>query len=173
MFALATSGDLVAADALTGNELWRRSLYSYWKRTVAPPGMVNFDSPTRETCVVRESRTNTPLQALNLMNDVTYLEAARKMGERLMKEGGAQPAERIAYAFRLVLARRPKREEAELFETAFRSFAGYYATRPAAAEAYLKQGESPRDPNLDPAELAAAASVASLILNLDETVTKD
>src|SRR5437763_5044687 len=86
-----------------GPGLYRRSLYSYWKRTVAPPAMVIFDSPNRETCVVAETRTNTPLQALNLMNDVIYLEASRKLAERMMKEGGAAPRQRLAYALRLIL----------------------------------------------------------------------
>ncbi len=157
----------------TGEGLWRRSLYTYWRRTVAPPGMVNFDSPTRETCVVRESRTNTPLQALSLMNDVLYLEAARKMGERVMREGGATESERLAYAFRLVLAREPKREEAELFGSALRRFQQFYGEHPADAEKYLRQGAAPRAEGLPAAELAAYAALSSLVLNLDEAITKE
>ena len=82
-------------------DLYRRSLYTFWKRTIAPPMMINFDAAGRESCVVRETRTNTPLQALNLMNDVTFLEAARFIGQRMMKEGGADAAARLRYGFRL------------------------------------------------------------------------
>src|SRR5205823_3165144 len=89
----------------TGEGLYRRSLYTYWKRTIAPPFMVNFDSPSRETCTVRETRTNTPLQALNLMNDETFLEASRKLAERALHEGGASPEQRIEYLYHVVLAR--------------------------------------------------------------------
>src|SRR6185369_12789435 len=91
----------------TGDGLYRRSLYTYWKRTVAPPFMVNFDSPNREQCTVFENRTNSPLQALELMNDITFLEAARKLAERVLSDGGATLESRIAYAYRLVLGRQP------------------------------------------------------------------
>ncbi|MBL0158401.1 MAG: DUF1553 domain-containing protein [Bryobacterales bacterium] len=160
-------------EADKGEGLWRRSLYTYWRRTVAPPGMVNFDSPTRETCVVRESRTNTPLQALSLMNDVLYLEAARKMGERVMREGGATDSGRLAYAFGLVLARAPKREEAQMFETALREFRKFYDEHPAEAVKYLQQGAAPQAAGLPAPELAAYAAVSSLVLNLDEAITKE
>ena len=83
-----------------GEGLYRRSLYSYWRRTVAPPNMVTFDAPTRETCVIRENRTNTPLQALDLMNDVVYVEAARKLAERMIAEAQADPAQRISRGYR-------------------------------------------------------------------------
>lgn len=154
-----------------GEGLYRRSLYTYWKRTIAPPAMVTFDSPTRETCVVRETRTNTPLQALDLMNDVTYVEAARKLAERLLHRGAAPP-ERIAYLYRLALARPPKPQEALVLEQLLATLQARYAADPQAAEALLKQGESPRDATLPPAELAAYTGIASLVLNLDETVTK-
>jgi hypothetical protein len=156
----------------TGEKLYRRSLYTFWKRTAPPPMMMNFDSPSRETCVVRESRTNTPLQALNLMNDVTFLEAARKMAERMMREGGQSPDERIAYGFRLAMGRRPNPQEAAVLLDGFRYQLDYYRTAPAAAKKLLSQGESGRDETLDPSELAAYSTVASLILNLDETVTR-
>ena len=97
-----------------GEGLYRRSLYTYWKRTVAPPFMVNFDSPNRETCTVRETRTNTPLQALNLMNDVTFVEAARKLAERMISEGGSDAAATDRFAYELVLARPPKPVEMQV-----------------------------------------------------------
>src|SRR5205085_9441177 len=85
-----------------GPSLYRRSLYTFWKRTVAPPTLMTFDAANRETCVVRDSRTNTPLQALNLMNDVTFVEAARVLAQRVMMEAGTSPADRLTHAFRLV-----------------------------------------------------------------------
>lgn len=155
-----------------GEGLWRRSLYSYWKRTVAPPGMVNFDSPTRETCVVRESRTNTPLQALTLMNDVIFVEAARKLAERVIHAAPEDPA-RLRRAFELVLARPPKQKESELFSQALGRFASYYETHPQDAEKYLKAGEAPRDASIPAPRLAAWTALSSLLLNLDEAVTKE
>lgn len=153
-----------------GEGLYRRSLYTYWKRTVAPPSMVTFDSPTREACTVRESRTNTPLQALNLMNDVTYLEAARKLGERMLTEGGDRG---LARGWKLVLAREPSPKERQLTRDALEKFAAYYRQHPSDAEKYLSQGESRVNRSLDPKQLAAYASVASMLLNLDEAVTKE
>ena len=156
-----------------GDDLYRRSLYTFWRRTVAPPSMVTFDSADRETCAVREVRTNTPLQALNLMNDVTYVEASRKLGERMMNEGGETPAERIAYGFTLATARPPRSPESDVLHRAYSSFLDDFQTDPEAAEELLTEGESERDESLDVVELASYSSVASLILNLDETITKE
>ena len=156
-----------------GENLYRRSLYTFWKRTSAPPSMMNFDAAGRESCVVRETRTDTPLQALNLMNDVTYLEAARFIGQRMLKEGGADDAARLRYGFRLVLAREPAAKEMEILLDSLRFHRDRFATNPADAEALLKQGESKSDAALNPRELASFASIASLILNMDEAVTKE
>ena len=156
-----------------GENLYRRSLYTYLKRTIAPPAMMTFDATDRETCTVRTTRTNTPLQALNLMNDVTYLEASRKLAERMMKEGGVNPRERIDYAFRLATARPVKSHESEVLLDTFQQFQDSYHKDPEAAVQFLSEGESERDKTLDPPELASYTGVASLILNLDETVTKE
>ena len=156
-----------------GEGLYRRSLYTFWRRTVAPPSMVTFDSPNRETCTVRAVRTNTPLQALNLMNDVAYLEASRKLSARMMRERHGTPAVRLAYGYQLVLSREPKPEEAAVLLKAFQGFCDFYKRDREAAGKMLAQGESPIDTTLDPAEHAAYAGVASLILNLDEAVTKE
>ncbi len=164
-------GDTYKPDE--GEGLYRRSLYTYWKRTVAPPAMVTFDAADRETCTVRITRTNTPLQALNLMNDVTYLEASRKLAERIVKEGGSMPAERIDFAFRLATARPPKAKESEVLLDTLRRFEERYQGRPDAAVQYISQGKSQRDGKLNTVELAAYTAVASLILNLDETMTKE
>jgi hypothetical protein len=155
-----------------GPNLYRRSLYTYWKRTVAPPFMTNFDSPNREVCTVYENRTNTPLQALDLMNDVTFLEASRKLAERMAAEGGTTPEQRINYGFRLVLARPAKPAEQEILQKTLADFESNYRANPKAAQEYLSYGESPRRTDLDPADLAAYTAVASLLLNLDEAVTK-
>ena len=169
--------ELTFADAKyqpdTGDKLYRRSLYTYWKRTVAPPAMMTFDATDRETCTVRETRTNTPLQALNLMNDVTYVEASRKLAERMMTAGGATPDERIAHGFRLALARTARPKEQGVLRGVFERFRDKYADDPDAAAKLLAEGESEYDESLDKAELAAYAGIASLILNLDEAVTKE
>ncbi len=156
-----------------GEGLYRRSLYTYWKRTVAPPFMVNFDSPNREQCWMFENRTNSPLQALELMNDVAFLEAARKLAERMMTEGGESADERLIYGYRLVLARAPDAPRRQALSKALDGFAANFRADSAAAGAFLKQGESAVRPGLDERELAAYAAVASLLLNLDETITKE
>jgi len=155
-----------------GEGLYRRSLYSYWRRTIAPPNMVNFDAPTRETCTVRENRTNTPLQALNLMNDVVYLEASRKLAERMLDAGSA-PDQRIRRGYELVLARAPVPTEEGTLLRALDRFKGFYNANNEAATAFLRQGKSPVRTGLDARELAAYTAVASVILNLDEAITKE
>ncbi|HVT92124.1 MAG TPA: DUF1553 domain-containing protein [Bryobacteraceae bacterium] len=156
-----------------GEGLYRRSLYTFWKRTVAPPEMVNFDSPTRDTCTVMESRTNTPLQALTLMDDVTYVEAARKLAERVMLDAPATPQGRIEYAFRTALARMPRPGEEQAVLDMLKHFEARYQKDPKAASSLLSEGESVVSPRLQPTELAAYTTVASLLLNLDEMVTKE
>ena len=166
-----TSGQVY--DQSDGEDLYRRSLYTYWKRTIAPPFMLTFDASGREACEVLETRTNTPLQALNLMNDVTYVEAARFLGQRMMMEGGASPRERIGFAYRLATGRpADDRREAILLESYRHHLANYEEDRKAALH-LVSQGERPRNPELDLAELASYTTVASLILNLDETISKE
>jgi hypothetical protein len=154
-----------------GPDLYRRSMYTFWKRTIAPPMMINFDAAGRETCVVRENRTNTPLQALDLMNDVTFVEAARFIGQRMLKEGGATPASRLRYGFRLVTGRPPNPRELGVLEESLRFHLDYFATGSEAARKLIAQGESPADSALDTRQLASYAAVSSLLLNLDEAVT--
>ena len=156
-----------------GDGLYRRSLYTYWKRTVAAPFMINFDSPSRETCTVRETRTNTPLQALDLMNDVTFLEASRKLAERLVREGGSTPAERIDFAYRLVLARSAKPAEKRILAGVLEDYEKKYRAAPDAAVELLSYGDSTRNRHIQPGELAAYTAAASVILNLDATITKE
>ena len=156
----------------SGNSLYRRSLYTYWKRTVPPPSMIAFDAADRESCQVRRPRTNTPIQALTLMNDPTYVEASRKFAERMIREGGATVRERLGFGFRLVTSRQPRAAETVVLEKAFKDFQEEYRRERKAAVAYLGVGESQRDTGLDPRELAPYTALASLILNLDEAVTK-
>jgi hypothetical protein len=155
-----------------GADLYRKSLYTFWKRTVAPPMLANFDAANREACVVRESRTNTPLQALNLMNDVQFVEAARFLGQRMLKEGGKSAEDRLGYGFRLATGRLPSETELEILRENLSYHADYFADTKHAEE-YLAQGDGKRDPTLVPRELAAYAAVGSLLLNMDETVTKE
>lgn len=155
-----------------GNALYRRSVYTFWKRTSPPPSMSTFDAPSREACTVRRARTNTPLQALVLLNDIQFVEAARHLGERLLTQGGKTPIERITYGFRLATARRPtEKERAVLLELYEDQLAGYEKDNQAAMK-LLSVGDSPRNETLDAAEHAAWTMIGSLLLNLDETVTK-
>jgi hypothetical protein len=156
-----------------GDNLYRRSLYTFWRRSVPPPSMANFDASARESHMVRPVVTNTPLQALDLMNDVAYVEAARVFAERVMKEGGATPRERIAYAFRAATARRPKETEIEILLDGFAQNLESFKSRTDAALKYVSNGEHSRETRLDVSELAAYTTVTSLILNLNETVMKE
>jgi hypothetical protein len=156
-----------------GPSLYRRSLYTFWKRTVAPPAMLTFDAAGRETCVVRETRTNTPLQALTLLNDVAFVEAARVLAQRVMTEGGATAEERLAFAFRLATARRPRPEELRILLSDFHEHLANFRKDTKAALQLVNTGEFQRDEKLDVSELAAYTAVAGLILNLDEVITKE
>ena len=156
-----------------GPALYRRSLYTFWKRTIAPPSMLAFDAAGRETCVVKESRTNTPLQALNLMNDVTYVEASRLLAERMMRDGGPAIAERIRRAFLLSLARPPESRELAVLIAGYERHLAYYHDHPDAADVLTRIGEFHRDGHLNVTELAACTTIAGLILNLDEAVTRE
>jgi hypothetical protein len=156
----------------TGKDLYRRSMYTVWKRTVPPPALVTFDAPDREKCTARRSVTNTPLQALVLLNDPTYVEAARFLAARMLTQGGKTPIGRINYAFRMATGRSPNAQErARLLEQAQEALADFRQHSDQAAE-LLSVGASKSDPRLDPKELAAWTTVASIILNLDETITK-
>jgi hypothetical protein len=154
-----------------GADLYRRSMYTFWKRSSPPPQMSTFDAPDRETCTVRRPRTNTPLQALVLLNDPTYIEASRKLAERLLHRTGSD-ADRVAWAFRLATARIPSAQEKAILLRVLEQQRAHYKANRQAAEQLLATGEAPRDLTLDAAELAAWTLLSSTILNLDETVTK-
>src|SRR2546426_329271 len=156
-----------------GEALYRRSMYTFWKRTVPPPSLQTFDAPEREFCIVRRSVTNTPLQALVLMNDPGFVEAARKFAERLMLEGGTTPEQRIDFAYRLTLLRRPNPAERKVLLAYYQQQLALYQKDNAAALKLLSVGESKRNETLPAPELAAWASVANLVLNLDEVITRE
>jgi hypothetical protein len=155
-----------------GDSLYRRTMYTFWKRTSPPPSLITFDAPSREECTVRRGRTNTPLQALVLMNDDQYVEAARHLAARMIHEGGATPIERIVFAFRLATSRRPTVDEIAVFTRLYDEQKAAYANNAEAAERLIHVGDSPADTTVDARELAAWSIVANVILNLDETITK-
>jgi len=153
-----------------GEALYRRSLYVFWRRIVGPT--MFFDTASRQTCTVKAVRTNTPLHALTTLNDVTYVEAARMLAQRVLEKDGLADEKRIAAAFRLVTARQPSAEEASILLRSLARFRTLFAGDKKAAEKLLQTGESPRNPRLDAVDHAAMTSVCSLILNLDETLTR-
>ena len=154
-----------------GDGLYRRSMYTFWKRTCPPPSMSTFDAPDREFCLVRRARTNTPLQALVLMNDPTYIEASRKLAEQSLL-ASEDDSERVRYAFRRVLSRYPEAAELDTILHVVQDAAEEFAANPAAANELLLIGNSPRDPSLDSNRLAAWTTAMSVLLNLDEAISK-
>jgi hypothetical protein len=153
----------------TGEALYRRSLYTAWKRAAPPPSAIGFDASERLTCIVTRQRTNTPQQALILMNDPQFVESARVLAEQIMR-APAPPAERVTLAFRRVISRAPTASEASQLARLFETTRTRFAAEPASALALLATGERPRDPALEPTELASWTIVASTIMNLDEAV---
>jgi len=156
----------------TGDALYRRTLYTFFKRTAPHPLMTNFDAPNREQSCIRRERSNTPLQALQLMNDVQHYEAARGLAQRMMAAAAA-PEERLAFGFRSVLARLPAAEEAAVMMELYQRQLAKYEAAPEEAEKAINFGESKPPPDAPAAELAAWALVANLILNLDEAVIRN
>jgi hypothetical protein len=154
-----------------GDSLYRRSLYTFWRRIVGPT--MFFDVANRQACVVRTGTTNTPLHALVTLNDVTYTEAARVLAQRMLKEVGSGDAARLAHGFRLCTSRMPDEKDARLLVSALELLRKQYQADPGAATKLIAAGESKSDPALDPLELAAHTAVASLLLNLDETLCKE
>ncbi|MFT4688444.1 MAG: hypothetical protein ACI9OD_000641 [Limisphaerales bacterium] len=156
-----------------GDALYRRSMYTFWRRTVPPPSMMNFDNASREICSVKSPRTNTPLQAMNLMNDPQFVEAARCLAERMMREGGESVEERLIHGHRLVLARRPDEAVLRILKRGYADYRTRFAAAENDAKAFIASGKSKPDATLDAIELAANTAVANILLNLDETVTKE
>ena len=153
-------------------QLYRRSMYTFWKRTVAPPSMATFDAPEREFCVVKRSRTNTPLQAFVMLHDPQFIEAARKLAERMILEGGEGKQERVALGFKLCVSRRPTERELQILLGSLDDELERFKGDPEAALKLVSVGQSKRDPALRVDELAAYTTVARMLLNLSEFITK-
>jgi hypothetical protein len=155
-----------------GEKLYRRSIYTYWKRTAPPPNMTAFDAPNRETCTVDRANTTTPLQALVSLNDIQFVETSRALAERILARQGNDAA-KLGWAFLEITSRPPKPAELAVLQSALQRERQRYAANPSAAQQYLGTGESPRNPKLSPAEHAAWAQIAATLLNLSETVTRN
>jgi hypothetical protein len=156
-----------------GESQYRRGLYTYWQRTFLHPSLLAFDAPSREECTAERPRSNTPLQALVLLNDPTYVEAARVFAARIIREAGAAPADRAAFALRQALGREAKPDEVAILVALYEKHVQQYAAAPAAAGELLQVGEAKPPADTAATELAAWTSVARAILNLHETITRN
>jgi Protein of unknown function (DUF1553)/Protein of unknown function (DUF1549)/Planctomycete cytochrome C len=168
-----TDSNTAHFQADTGVEkIHRRSFYTFWKRTSPPPQMTTFDAPSREACQVRRERTNTPLQALLMMNEPQFIEAARGLAERTLREGGATADDRLAYMFRLATSRSPDAQDLAELRSAVNDLTAHYSKQPEAAKQLITTGETRPDARFNASELAAWTMIGNVILNLDEVITK-
>jgi len=156
-----------------GEKLYRRSMYTYWKRSSPMPNMLIFDAPSREKCVIQRQRTNTPLQALVTLNDPQFVEAARVFAQSLLQTGKTNPAELIDHAYRLTTSRPASQREIQILTNLLNENRDRFKNDPETAKKFLATGESPRDEKIDPVEHASWMVVAQTILNLDETLTRN
>ena len=156
-----------------GEDLYRRSIYTFLKRTAPAPFMASFDAPNREqSCSVR-GRTNTPMQALQLMNDIQHVEAARNLAQRIIEKSGKKENERIKWAWRVVTSRWPTKEETKILQATLIKYYARFEQDQESAKKLIDFGESKPDPNLRTEELAAWTLMSNLLLNLDEVVNKN
>lgn len=155
-----------------GKKLYRRSLYTYWRKTIPPPSMLIFDAPMKEFCEVRRVRTSTPLQALNMLNDPQLLEAARVLGSKLVENKELSVEKKIALAFRKIISRKPNAHEVEILIKGYHDEYERYHANPTEADKFLKVGAYPQNDTLNPVECAAMMHVVSIIYNLDEAISK-
>jgi hypothetical protein len=175
---LAFGGDFSSQSYVQskGEDLYRRGLYTYWKRSLPHPSLATFDAPNREVCTDRRPRTNTPLQALVLLNDPIFVECARVLGQRVMREGGTTAEERMKYAFQLCTARPPRPEELKILLSLYERQLLRFRNNREAAQKLVSVGESPlpskAGAEMDVSELAAWTAIGNVLLNLDETVTR-
>jgi hypothetical protein len=154
------------------DKVHRRSLYTFWKRTSPPPQMSTFDAPSREACVARRERTNTPLQALLLLNDPQFVECSRALAERVLKEGGKSDDDRLTYLFRQATCRKPDEKELATLREALKELRAEYANDVESARKLIGIGESKADQSLSPTLLATWTMLANTVLNLDEVLNK-
>jgi hypothetical protein len=160
-------------DADNGPNQYRRGIYTWWQRTFLHPSLLAFDAPSREECAADRARSNIPQQALVLLNDPTYVEAARALAARMIAEGGADPTAKVRWAWRQTLDRPPRDEELAIAASLYEKHRAELAADPAAARELLKVGQAPAPEKVEPAELAAWTSVARLVLNLHETIVRN
>ena len=163
------SGATYTRDRGAGSH--RRSVYTFWKRTSPPPSMMVFDAAVRDVCVARRQVTASPLQALVLLNDPQYVEAARALGERMIREGGSSIADRAEFAFRWMTGRAPDGVELDVLVRCYHDLTEQFGRDPAAARRFLEVGDRTRDLALDEIEAAACALLASTVMSHDEAVT--
>jgi hypothetical protein len=156
----------------TGESLYRRSMYTLWKRAAPPASLDILNAPNRETCAVRRERTNTPLQALVTLNDEQFIEAARHLAQRAIKEGGDSFDERLNVMSLRLLSRPFEREEAAVIRGSLNDLLAHYKAHPEDAKKLLVVGESKADPSLAPSDLAAWTMLANELMNLDEVLNK-
>jgi len=159
-------------DDSVNDDQYRRAVYTWWQRTFPQPSLVAFDAPSREECVAERTRSNVPQQALVLLNDPTYVEAARVLAARVVKEGGAGFEDRLRYAYARTLGRTPRPDEVEVLGDLFRRHRAQFAGDPQGARRLVAVGQGPAAKDFDPVELAAWTSVARAILNLPELITR-
>ncbi len=166
------NSDTTIYEQQHGEALYRRSLYTYWKRMAMLPNMDVFDAPTRDTACTRRQRTDTPLQALVTMNDPQWIEASRALAERVIKEGGVKPEQRMRYLGELLLSHHPSLQMESVLQRSLNDMERHYAADPKAAHDLIAVGEKPRNPAISASELAAWTMVVNEVLNLDETLNK-
>ena len=157
----------------SGAGRFRRTMYTVWKRTAGPPTMLLFDAPNRETCTVKRSRTNTPLQALALLNEPTFVEAAQSLARRMIVDGGDTAAQRISLGFRLAIGRPPTADELAVLLDGVAADLAQYEREPAAAAKLVPPGGATVPEQAAPAEFAAYTLAANVIINLDEFVMRE
>ena len=160
-------------SASRNDDLYRRGVYTFWQRTFLHPTMMNFDAPTREECAVSRVVSNTPLQALDLLNDPTFVEASRVFGERILQEGGKNLQSQIQWAFQQATGRRPENNELQVLTDLHGKSLAHFKVDPSGTAEFLKIGDATVPRNLRPAELAAMSNVARVIMNLHEVITRD
>jgi hypothetical protein len=160
-------------SASHGDDLYRRGLYTTWQRTFLHPSLLNFDAPTREECAVSRGTSNTPLQALDLLNDPTYVEAARVFAQNALARGGNGFNAQLAWMFDRALNRAPQPEEQRLLRGLYERNLKRFSSDTASARTFLSEGEAPRSPQANPARLAALATVTRAVLNLHELITRN
>lgn len=166
-------GDLRGYKPDTGPGRYRRTMYTIWKRTAAPPTMLLFDAPNREVCIVKRSRTNTPLQALALLNETTFVESAHGLAKRMLAEGGTTPSERITHGFRLAIGRIPSPAELATLVAGFEDDLARFMAESAAADKYVAVGMVKKPDDVSAPDFAAYSLAANVILNLDEFVMRE